>query len=149
MKKVLSIILMLMCISFGASAAVKCKAITQKGTQCTRVAKKDGYCTQHYNMHHSGKPTNGAQCKAITKSGSRCSRKAVTDGFCTQHYKIEQFNKKDPNFKKKVEACYDANGKPLKASKDAERCQSPTKDGDRCKLKAIEGYTSCPVHFKY
>jgi hypothetical protein len=148
MKKVLSILLMLMCISLGASAAVKCKATTQKGTQCTRVAKKDGYCTQHYKMQHS-KPANGAQCKATTKSGSRCSRKAVTDGFCTQHYKIDQFNKKDPNFKKKVEACYDANGKPIKASNDVDRCQSSTKDGDRCKLKVIDGYRSCPVHFKY
>lgn len=31
---------MLMCISLGASAVVTCKATTQKGTQCTRVARK-------------------------------------------------------------------------------------------------------------
>jgi hypothetical protein len=26
---------------------MRCKAITKKGTQCKRMAKKDGYCWQH------------------------------------------------------------------------------------------------------
>lgn len=148
MKKVLSIILMLMCISLGASAAVKCKATTQKGTRCTRVAKKAGYCMQHYKIIVEGGETQD-QCKATTHKGIRCKNKAKKNGFCTLHYNIEAMKQKDPNFSKKIEACYDEDGKPIKASKDAERCQSPTKDGDRYKLKAIEGYTSCPVHFKY
>ena len=49
MKKVFSILLMLMCISFGASAA-RCKATTQKGAQCSRNAVIAGYCTQHYKI---------------------------------------------------------------------------------------------------
>lgn len=90
MKKTLSILLLLTCISFGASAQAqtKCKEITQKGTQCTRVAKIDGYCTQHYKMHNP--PKGEKRCKAITKKGTQCTREAKKEGFCTQHYNIEK-----------------------------------------------------------
>ena len=146
MKKLLSILLMLMCISLGASATVKCKAVTQKGTKCTRVAKKDGYCVQHYKLNPNGTINAGSQCKAMTHSGTRCLRKAIKGGYCAQHYNIEQKKAQDPNFEKKVENCYDKDGKLIKAANDTERCQSSTKKGKRCKLKAIEGYKSCPVH---
>ena len=89
MKKVLSILLMLMFISAGASAAVKCKAVTAKGTQCTRNAKKDGYCTQHYKMNNDNQSVKllyGTQCRDKTSSGNRCSRKSYKDGLCKQHY---------------------------------------------------------------
>lgn len=147
MKKVLSIILMLMCISMGANAAVKCKAVTQKGTQCTRVAKKDGYCTQHYKMQHS-KPANGAQCKATTKSGSKCSRKAVTDGYCTQHFNSIMKDQNNPGYDEKAKDCFDGNGRPMKATNDAERCHATTKKNTRCKLKAVPGTNYCPTHTK-
>ena len=110
MKKVLSIMLMLMCISLGASAAVKCKAVTLKGTQCTRVAKKDGYCTQHYKIEQkkksdhnyvnkarqvedpSGKPqkatSNANRCTATTKKGTRCKLKVIEGTiYCPVHAK--------------------------------------------------------------
>lgn len=39
---------MLMCISFGANAAVKCKAVTQKGTQCKlKAIPGANYCPTH------------------------------------------------------------------------------------------------------
>lgn len=148
MKKVLSILLMLMCISLGASAAIKCKAVTKKGTQCTRVAKKSGYCTQHYKIYVEGEVTKANQCKHLTHSGTRCSRNAVKDGYCAQHYNIEQKKKQDPDFEKKVEACYDDNGKPIKAGNESERCKSSTKKGTQCKLKAVSGYKYCPTHIQ-
>ena len=148
MNKALSILLMLMFISFGANAAVKCKAVTQKGTQCTRVAKKDGYCTQHYNMHHSGKPTNGAQCKATTHEGNRCSRRAVNGGYCTQHFNSIKKDQNNPGYDEKAKNCFDDNGRPKKAENDAERCNAATKKGTQCKLKAIPGTNYCPTHTK-
>lgn len=30
----------------------RCKAKTNSGKQCRRAAKKDGLCTQHYNIKH-------------------------------------------------------------------------------------------------
>lgn len=148
MKKVISILLMLMFISLGASAAVKCKATTQKGTQCTRVAKKDGYCTQHYNMHHSGKSTNGVQCKASTQEGNRCSRRAVNGGYCTQHFNSIKKEQNNPGYDEKAKVCFDDNGRPKKAENDAERCNAATKKGTQCKLKAIPGTNYCPTHTK-
>ena len=148
MKKVISILLMLMCISLGATAAVKCKAVTQKGTQCTRVAKKDGYCTQHYNMHHSGKSTNGVQCKATTQEGNRCSRRAVNGGYCTQHFNSIKKDQNNPGYDEKAKVCFDDNGRPKKAENDAERCNAATKKGTQCKLKAIPGTNYCPTHTK-
>ena len=109
MKKLLSIILMLMCISLGASAAVKCKAVTQKGTQCTRVAKKDGYCNQHFKIKQkkkndpnydnnikqisvSGKPkkatSDADRCTATTKKGTRCKLMVLPgSNLCPIHTK--------------------------------------------------------------
>lgn len=133
MKKILSVVLMLMCISMGASAATKCKATTQKGTQCTRVAVKDGYCKQHYK--HSTK------CQATTQTGKRCTRKAIKDGYCAQHYNHLVNNET------KYEGCF-KNGKPVIAANEAEQCQATTKKGERCKLKVVEGTNFCPTHTK-
>ena len=82
MKKILALLLMVMCLSVGADAAVKCKAITQKGAQCTRVAVKEGYCKQHYKL--------ADRCTATTIDGKQCSRKAVKGGLCAQHYNIKR-----------------------------------------------------------
>lgn len=137
---------MLMCISIGASAAVKCKATTQEGKPCSRNAKIEGYCTQHYKMIKGGKTTNGAQCKATTNAGTRCSRKAVKDGFCTQHYNLKKKEQKNQGYDEKAKECFDSDGKPIKAANDAERCNAATKKGTQCKLKAIPGTNYCPTH---
>ncbi len=93
MKKVLSIFLMLLCISLGASAA-RCKAITAKGSQCSRKAVAAGYCTQHNRIQKkkqndpeyekkarkvsdaNGRPkkatSNSNRCVATTKKGTHC-----------------------------------------------------------------------------
>ena len=148
MKKILSVLMMLLVFSMGASAAVKCKATTQEGKQCSRIAKKDGYCTQHYKMYKVGKTTNGTQCKATTNAGTRCSRKAVKDGFCMQHYNHKKKEQNNPGYDEKAKECFDANGKPKKAENDAERCNAATKKGTQCKLKAIPGTNYCPTHTK-
>lgn len=74
----------------------QCKAITAKGTQCSRKAQ-DGseYCWQHAGKVGTQqttttpkKSTNTAssgRCRATTKSGSRCSRTARSNGYCWQH----------------------------------------------------------------
>ncbi|MCZ7558075.1 MAG: DUF5763 domain-containing protein [Bacteroidia bacterium] len=64
----------------------RCKAVTQKGTQCKRDAKEGKeYCWQHETV------PAGDRCKAITKKGTQCSRKAKTaDGYCTQHAKMRE-----------------------------------------------------------
>lgn len=79
--------------------AGQCKAITQKGTQCSRKAQNGSdYCWQHADK--AGKTSNsssstksssttsssgGGRCRATTKSGSRCSRTAKSNGYCWQH----------------------------------------------------------------
>ena len=34
-----------------ATSAKKCKAKTKDGKKCSRAAKKQGYCSQHYQMY--------------------------------------------------------------------------------------------------
>ena len=126
MKKLLSLLLLSLCFSLGtvAQEQQRCKATTQKGTQCARVAKKDGYCTQHYNKVH---PLIGnKRCKAITQKGTQCTREAKTNSYCTQHYKM--VNATDTK----------VDGEP--------RCQSATKSGEQCKNNALPGMKYCPVH---
>jgi hypothetical protein len=58
MKQLLFYILILISISTQAqvpNTPERCKAITSKGTQCTRLAKIDGYCKQHYKSISSKK----------------------------------------------------------------------------------------------
>ena len=148
MKKLLTVLMMLLVFSMGASAAVKCKAITQEGKQCSRVAKKDGYCTQHYKMYKGGQQASKTKCKATTNSGKQCSRKAVKDGYCTQHYNLMKKDQNNKAYDEKAKDCFDANGKPKTASNDAERCNAATKKGTQCKLKAIPGTNYCPTHSK-
>lgn len=78
----------------------QCKAITTKGTQCSRQAQ-DGseYCWQHAGKagNHQATTTtksipsksansaSGGRCRATTKSGSRCTRTAKSNGYCWQH----------------------------------------------------------------
>lgn len=57
---------MFLCISLGASAAVKCKAVTQKGTQYTR-ANIDGNCKQYYDKLHLA--DGEERCHASTMTG--------------------------------------------------------------------------------
>lgn len=71
----------------------RCKAITKKGTQCSRRGRVDcnGFCKQHknYTVVSAGTPESSTQqCKALTKSGTQCSRTAKQDGYCKQHFKI-------------------------------------------------------------
>ena len=73
----------------------RCKAITKKGTQCSRRGRVDcnGFCKQHknYTVVSAGTPESSTQqCKALTKSGTQCSRTAKTNGYCKQHFKITQ-----------------------------------------------------------
>lgn len=75
MKKLISLLLLVMCVALGASALTKCKAYTLKGTRCSRTAVTAGYCTQHYNMQHP--PKGDERCKAITQKGTQCTRKAT------------------------------------------------------------------------
>lgn len=79
----------------------QCKAVTSKGTQCTRKAQ-DGtdYCWQHTGTSNNQSTTSktsmsikttsassisGGRCRATTKSGRRCSRSARSNGYCWQH----------------------------------------------------------------
>lgn len=109
MKKLLSLLLLVFCVSLGASGAVKCKATTQKGTRCSRTAVTAGYCTQHYKIEvkknndpnyvnkikqvsESGKPkkatSNADRCTATTKKGSRCKLMALPGtNRCATHTK--------------------------------------------------------------
>lgn len=109
MKKLLSLLLMLLCISLGASAA-RCKAITLAGTQCKNKAKIEGYCTQHYKIKikeknnpgydkkvrlvtdSNGRPkkaTSAAnRCHATTKKGTRCKLQVLPGtNYCPTHTK--------------------------------------------------------------
>lgn len=101
MKKVLSILLMLLCVSLGANAA-RCKGLTQKGTQCkNNILDGSDFCHVHKDKHvifdGSNKPVENPnkpdvaensfeQCQGITKKGTRCKLKVV-DGskFCNIH----------------------------------------------------------------
>ena len=98
MKKLLSLLLLVMCVALGASAETKCKAYTLKGTRCSRNAVTAGYCTQHYNIEvkkkndpnyvnkikqvsEGGKPkkatSDANRCTAKTKKGTRCKLMAL------------------------------------------------------------------------
>ena len=95
MKKLLSLLLLVMCVALCAIAQTKCKAHTLKGTRCSRTA---GYCTQHYNIEvkkkndpnyvnkikqvsEGGKPkkatSDANRCTAKTKKGTRCKLMAL------------------------------------------------------------------------
>ena len=61
----------------------QCGAITQKGTQCKRMAKSGSkYCWQHQNYKKSDtkitpqKQTASGRCQATTKKGTQCKRMA-------------------------------------------------------------------------
>jgi len=78
----------------------QCKAITTKGTQCSRKAQEGlEYCWQHATKAGTQQETtttkstpskransaSGGRCRATTKSGSRCTRTAKSNGYCWQH----------------------------------------------------------------
>ena len=95
--------------------------------------------------HNNPKPVKTHRCKATMINGSRCKHKAMANGYCTQHWK-KSINRSEeykirakPNFK---------NGKPAKASSEANRCKAITRKGSRCKLEVIKGTQYCPVHSK-
>lgn len=84
------------------------------------------------------------RCQATTMKGTQCKREAKVNGYCTQHWKSinrsEEYKiRTKPNFK---------NGKPAKASSEANRCKAITRKGSRCKLEVIKGTQYCPVHSK-
>lgn len=143
MKKVLTILLMLMSISLGATAQTKCKATTQEGNRCTRVAKRSGYCTQHYNMHvKGGGVAKQNHCHAATAKGARCRNTAQPNSdWC--HIHKDKHERWDGTNKPRKSA-----GKPEKAQNANERCHATTKKGTQCKLKAIPGTNYCPTHTK-
>ena len=107
MKKIITILTFLLVFTLSANA-VRCKAITHAGTQCSRNAKIAGYCTQHYKIEqkkkkdpsyyekvrpfydNTGKPkkaTNSKdRCQATTKKGTRCKLKALPNSiYCNTH----------------------------------------------------------------
>lgn len=109
MKKLLSLLLLVMCVALGASAQTKCKAYTLKGTRCSRTAVTAGYCTQHYKIEvkkkndpnyvnkikqvsEGGKPkkatSDADRCTATTKKGTRCKLMALPgSNLCPTHTK--------------------------------------------------------------
>ena len=91
---------------------------------------------------------NAARCKAITHAGTQCSRTAVVSGYCKQHYNIKLKQQNIKNYDEKVKPNYNKNGRPEKATSDANRCRATTKKGTRCKLKVVAGTSFCPVHTK-
>lgn len=135
---------MLFVVYSGASAATKCKAITQKGIQCKNNAKIDGYCKLHYDqIHATNKTIHGKKrCQSATQKGTQCKNNALNGSdYCHVH--------------KEKHVRYDGTNKPVenpdrpeKAVNDFERCQAKTKAGARCKLKVISGRSYCPIHIK-
>lgn len=93
MKKILSIMLMLLCIGLGASAA-RCKAVKQNGKQCTRTARIDGYCRLHHKTttqpkHPSPEATQPhvSKCRYVY-NGVHCDKKATKEQYCFTHYNM-------------------------------------------------------------
>jgi len=104
MKKILFVLVSFV-ISFNVSAE-QCKAITRAGYQCSRNAKIEHYCTQHYKMYggkqsedkstktlietknQSSKQTcSSNQCQGITKKGNRCKNRVKNGKYCWVHSK--------------------------------------------------------------
>jgi len=46
------ILLFALSFSFSAFSQIRCKAITKKGTQCTRFSVSDSLCNQHLHSSH-------------------------------------------------------------------------------------------------
>ena len=141
MKKVLSILLMLLCVSLGANAA-RCKGLTQKGTHCKNKAKYEGYCKIHYDKTHLTREMihGKKRCQAATRKGTQCKNN-VLDGsdFCHVH--------------KDKHVIFDGSNKPVEnpnkpdvAENSFEQCQGITKKGTRCKLKVVDGSKFCNIH---
>lgn len=107
MKKIISILTLILIFTLSANAE-QCRAITHKGTRCSRTAKISGYCKQHYdlqnkqknirnydnkvkpNYDNNGKPqkasSNKDRCSATTKKGTRCKLKVVAGTrYCPVH----------------------------------------------------------------
>ncbi|MBR6285123.1 MAG: hypothetical protein IKR25_12660 [Muribaculaceae bacterium] len=83
------------------------------------------------------------RCQHPTMRGTQCKREAKVNGYCTQHWK--SINRSD-EYKETARECFDSNGKPLKATSNADRCHATTKKGTRCKHKVIRGTRLCPQH---
>lgn len=132
MKNILSILLVLLIfmVSADAVAQSQCKATTKKGTQCSRQAKRDGLCTQHWKMKNM---SAAERCQATTRAGKQCSRKKSTgSNYCWQH------------------------GGTTKSGSTASRqtpstsgqCQATTKKGTQCKHRAANGSKFCNQHMQ-
>jgi hypothetical protein len=65
----------------------ECKAITQKGTPCTKNVyhdSEDGYCFIHHRNPPKSKPKS--KCKAALLNGGQCPSSALTEtGYCCTH----------------------------------------------------------------
>jgi len=72
MKSLLIAIALLASTSLAAQTA-QCKATTKAGTQCTRKAKADGFCTLHNpaTIHCAGKTKAGKPCGRLPMTGSK------------------------------------------------------------------------------
>ena len=57
-----------------------CKAITQTGRKCVRLAVEDGYCAQHYKMM-TGRKTHHRSPRAFTVSKVMSSTKGCPPGM--------------------------------------------------------------------
>lgn len=66
-------IAMLSHAAIGQQTAPRCKALTKKGTQCTRAATEGDYCKQHNPaaIRCAGKTKTGEPCKLLPQEGSK------------------------------------------------------------------------------
>lgn len=90
-----------------------------------------------------GIAADAQRCKATTMRGTQCKRQSKVSGYCTQHWKSVN---RSQEYKRTAKPYFDLNGKPLKATTDADRCHKITQKGTRCKLRAMAGTRLCPQH---
>ena len=127
-------IIVLMVIVLSAVQAFACAAITKKGTQCKRAPSPGSqYCWQHGGTTAAQRAAGltdadvaKMRCKAITKAGEPVT-KTQSEPVGTRTAATETA--------------------PAVA---AERVQGDaiTKDGKRCRRKALQGGTKCWQHAK-
>ena len=132
MKNILSILLVLLIsmVSADAVAQSQCKATTKKGTQCSRQAKRDGLCTQHWNIKY--RPA-AERCQATTRAGKQCNRKKLPgSSYCWQH----------------GESSKGSRASKRKTPSASGQCQAITKKGTQCKHKAANGSKFCNQHMQ-
>lgn len=153
-------IIVLMVIVLSAVQAFACAAITKKGTQCKRAPSPGAqYCWQHGGTTAAQRAAGltdadvaKMRCKAITKAGTQCKRTAKPGSeYCWQHGAAQSAKAVEPVTKTKSEPVVTKTSATETApAVAAERvqCDAITKDGKRCRRKALQGGTKCWQHAK-